>query len=80
MIEINKEKCIGCGACVKDCPGKALELKDKKAEYIRKCIQCGHCVAICPVNAVSIPDYDMAEVEEFDKDSFVLDPGTISTQ
>lgn len=76
MVEINKEKCIGCGACVKDCPGKALELKDKKAEYIRKCIQCGHYVAICPVNAVSIPDYDMAEVEEFDKDSFVLDPGT----
>ena len=33
-------------------------------------------MAICPVNAVSIPDYDMAEVEEFDKDSFVLDPGT----
>lgn len=74
MIEINKEACIGCGACVKDCPGRALELKDKKAEYIRKCIQCGHCVAVCPVNAVSIPDYDMAEVEEFDRDTFVLDP------
>lgn len=76
MIEINKEKCIGCGACVKDCPGRALELRDKKAEYIHRCIQCGHCVAVCPVNAVSIPDYDMGEVEEFQPESFVLDPGT----
>lgn len=74
MVEIDKELCIGCGACVKDCPGEALQLKEKKAEYIRKCIQCGHCVAVCPVRAVSIPDYAMDEVEEYDKDSFTIDP------
>ena len=27
MIEIKKELCIGCGACVKDCPGKALAIE-----------------------------------------------------
>ena len=28
MIEIQKELCIGCGACVKDCPGKALAIEE----------------------------------------------------
>ena len=74
MVEINRELCIGCGACVRDCPGGALEVADKKAQYIRKCIQCGHCVAVCPTGAVSIPEYAMDEVEEYDQDSFRVDP------
>lgn len=74
MIQINQETCIGCGACVKDCPGAALRLSDGKAEVMRDCIQCGHCVAICPVAAVSIPEYAMEEVETYDKDSFTVCP------
>lgn len=74
MINIKKEQCIGCGACVKDCPGKAIKLVDGKADYIRNCIHCGHCVAICPVSAVSIPGYDMEDVEEYDKETFTVRP------
>src|SRR5699024_2124047 len=36
------------------------------------CFQCGHCVAVCPKGAVSIPEYDMADVEEYDAESFTL--------
>ena len=43
MIEIKKELCIGCGACVKDCPGKALAIEDGKAVYKKECIHCGKC-------------------------------------
>ena len=74
MIEIEKELCIGCGACVKDCPGKALAIEEGKAVYKRECIHCGHCVAICPVNAVSIPEYDMEEVEEYKEETFTVAP------
>ena len=74
MINIKKEKCIGCGACVKDCLGKAIKLIDGKADYIRNCIHCGHCVAICPAGAVSIPGYDMEDVEEYEKDTFTVQP------
>lgn len=76
MVEIQKEQCIGCGACVKDCPISALRLKEQKAEYAGKCFLCGHCVAVCPVNAVSIPEYDMEEVEEYREEEFTLDART----
>ena len=58
MVIIDQEICVGCGACVKDCPGSAIRLEEGKAEVFRSCIQCGHCVAVCPVDAVSIPEFD----------------------
>lgn len=74
MVQINQEKCIGCGLCVKDCIAAAIKIKDQKAEIVNDCIYCGHCVAVCPSEAVSIPSYDMEEVEAYDKDSFHIDP------
>lgn len=75
MVEFLKEKCTGCGACIKDCPGGAIKLEDGKAVWTRKCIQCGHCVAVCPQNAVSIPSYDMEDVEEYNEENFKVEPG-----
>ena len=72
MIVIEKEKCIGCGLCVKDCPAGKLKLEEQKAVYTPGCIECGHCVAVCPRAAASIPEYDMADVEEYNKDKFKL--------
>lgn len=70
MVLIDKVSCIGCGNCVGDCVGNVLSLDDGKAVYAGQCIQCGHCVAICPTNSVSIPEYDMADIEEYNEDSF----------
>ncbi|MFR3529267.1 MAG: nitroreductase family protein [Lachnospiraceae bacterium] len=74
MIQIDPNSCIGCKACIKDCPAGAIRLEEGKAVWKKECIQCGHCVAVCPVKAVSIPEYDMEEVEEYDRDTFTLDP------
>ncbi len=74
MVTIDHELCIGCGKCVVDCVSGRLVLRDGKAVYRKRCIKCGHCVAICPVKAVSMPEYDMAEVEEYDPAEFDLDP------
>ena len=58
MVIIDKERCIGCGACVPDCVSKHIRLEDGKAVKTGECILCGHCVAVCPTGAVSIPEYD----------------------
>lgn len=74
MVTIDTELCVGCGKCVVDCVSGRLVLRDGKAVYRKRCIKCGHCVAICPVNAVSMPEYDMADVEEYDSAHFDVEP------
>lgn len=74
MIVIDREKCTGCGLCVKDCPADRLRIEEEKAVYTPGCIQCGHCVAICPSGAASIPEYDMDDVEDYDASTFGIEP------
>ncbi|MGL5411129.1 4Fe-4S binding protein [Cetobacterium sp.] len=31
MFKVNIEKCISCGACIKDCPVKDIEFVEKKS-------------------------------------------------
>ena len=45
-IQIDHDKCIGCGMCIKDCVAHNIELKnDKAGVFSNNCIMCGHCVA-----------------------------------
>ena len=71
MFYINKNKCIGCGACEKDCFPNAIEMMDDKA-YIKNehCIKCGHCIAVCPENAAFTDEYDMEDVAEYRENDF----------
>ena len=53
MVIVDSEKCIGCGACEKDCLLSEIHVIEGKAVPNNKtCFNCGHCVAICPVGAV----------------------------
>lgn len=76
MYIVNQEKCIGCGKCVTDCFPRDIKLNDRgKAEIRNKtCIGCGHCIAICPVNAVVSDTLDMAEVIDYNKETFDISP------
>lgn len=75
MMVVDKERCIGCGMCIKDCFPKDIEMKDGKAQINNvTCFKCGHCIAVCPTNAISIDEYNMDEVIEYEKEKFDIDP------
>ncbi|MGL4989600.1 MAG: nitroreductase family protein [Sarcina sp.] len=71
MMNVNVDKCIGCQKCIKDCIVSDIELVNGKAHIKNEtCISCGHCIAVCPKEAVSTDHYDMAEVKEYNKETF----------
>ena len=48
QMQLDKEKCIGCGKCEQSCP---MQVKCTKDINTAECIRCGKCKAACPVHA-----------------------------
>lgn len=54
-VQVDKDKCVGCGRCVKACPQQALSLVEGKSVVdTGKCIGCFECITVCPTKAISI--------------------------
>jgi len=53
MFKVDKDKCIGCGVCVAECPDGTKIKKDGKAEVIdpKKLAKCGG-ESVCPYGAI----------------------------
>lgn len=64
VIEIDREKCIGCGACVGACHQSAIGLVDGKAQLLRDdyCDGLGRCLPNCPVDALKLIDREIEPV------------------
>lgn len=57
-ITVNKEKCIHCGMCIRECVVGCIQFNDEKIPvYIQNgdqmCVGCQHCFAVCPTGALS---------------------------
>ena len=54
-IVIDRDRCLGCGACTAACGSGALTLDaDGLAAVNDNCVLCGMCVDACPVGAISL--------------------------
>ncbi|HHV65284.1 MAG TPA: 4Fe-4S binding protein [Peptococcaceae bacterium] len=62
IIEINEEKCNGCGLCVNACHEGALELVNGKAKLVSDeyCDGLGNCLPECPTGAIKIIEREAA--------------------
>jgi NAD-dependent dihydropyrimidine dehydrogenase PreA subunit len=59
-IEVDEEKCIGCGDCVDVCPVDVYEMQDEKSVSVNveECIGCESCVEACEQEAITVTEVD----------------------
>jgi len=70
-VEVNRELCIGCEACVDACAFDAIHLDDEEIAVANdNCTACGACIDECPTDALSLPGAETPAVVTVDLDAY----------
>ena len=66
IIEIDEEKCNGCGACAAACHEGAIGMVNGKAKLLRDdyCDGLGNCLPACPTGAITFTEREAAAYDE----------------
>jgi NAD-dependent dihydropyrimidine dehydrogenase PreA subunit len=55
-LELDADKCVGCGMCTQVCPRAVWSLVQDCATIVNRdaCIECGACKRNCPAEAIQV--------------------------
>ncbi len=66
IVQIDEDKCVGCGLCIPKCQEGALKIIDGKARLSSEamCDGLGKCLGSCPMDAITIVEREAPSFEE----------------
>ena len=55
-LELDVERCTGCGICLNVCPHGVFERQDRRVRLAipAACMECGACQMNCPTGAIQV--------------------------
>jgi NAD-dependent dihydropyrimidine dehydrogenase PreA subunit len=61
-VNVDKDKCIGCGECVDICPVEVYEMQDEKSVPVNaeECVGCESCIEVCEQEAITVGEVGSA--------------------
>lgn len=68
IIQIDEDKCNGCGLCADACQEEAIEMVNNKAKLTREdyCDGLGNCLPVCPADAITFVEKETAELKSIE--------------
>ena len=58
QVEVDEEKCVGCGECAEMCPVDVYEIQNEKSVVVNgeECLGCESCIEVCEHEAITVSE------------------------